>query len=181
MPTLVSLDSVVTPYGPVFLAATERGLCRVTIPGETVDSLIAWVERRVVAPDIAPAEGALAAEAAAIAAFLDDGASLPPMPVDLIGTPFQRAVWQAVLEIPYGQTRSYVDIAHQIGAPRASRAVGAANAVNPLPFVVPCHRVIGADGTIKGYPGGIITRAMLLKLEGWQPPGHDIPTRYTDR
>jgi O-6-methylguanine DNA methyltransferase len=181
MPTLVSLDSADTPYGPVFLAATERGLCRVTIPGETVDTLIAWVERRVAGADIAPAGGGLADEAAAIAAFLEDGAALPPMPVDLIGTPFQRAVWQAVLDIPYGQTRSYADIAQQIGAPRASRAVGAANAVNPLPFVVPCHRVIGADGTIKGYPGGIITRSMLLKLEGWQPPGHDIPTRYTDR
>jgi methylated-DNA-[protein]-cysteine S-methyltransferase len=83
----------------------------------------------------------------------------------LLGTPFQRAVWQAVLEIPYGETRSYADIARSIGHPLASRAVGAANAVNPLPFVVPCHRVIGADGTIKGFPGGRVTRAMLLQLE----------------
>jgi methylated-DNA-[protein]-cysteine S-methyltransferase len=181
MPTLVTVDTADTPYGPVFLAATERGLCRVTIPGETFDTLIAWVERRVPSPDIAPTEGALADQAASIAAFLDDGAPLPPTPVDLIGTPFQRAVWQAVLDIPYGRTRSYVDIAHQIGFPRASRAVGAANAVNPLPFVVPCHRVIGADGTIKGYPGGIITRAMLLELEGWSPPSRDTPPRYTDR
>jgi methylated-DNA-[protein]-cysteine S-methyltransferase len=181
MPLVITVDQTDTPYGPIFLAATERGLCRVTIPGETFDTLLAWLDRRLPAPDIAQADGALADEAAAIAAFLDDGAPLPPMPLDLIGTPFQRAVWQAVLEIPYGETRSYVDIAHQIGYPRAARAVGAANAVNPLPFVVPCHRVIGADGTIKGYPGGVITRTMLLELEGSLRPRPSPVTRYTER
>ncbi len=181
MPTLVTVDTAGTRFGPIYLAATERGLCRVTIPGEDFDTLIAWLERRVPAADIAPAEGAHAEPAAAIAGFLEDGEALPPMPVDLIGTPFQRAVWQAVLDIPYGQTRSYVEIANQIGFPRAPRAVGAANAVNPLPFIVPCHRVIGADGTIKGFPGGIVTRSMLLELEGWSPPGGGIATRYTDR
>lgn len=181
MSPLVIVDRTETPYGPIYLAATERGLCRVTIPGETFDTLIAWLERRLPAPDIVDSAGALAGEAAAITNFLEEGTPVPPLPVDLVGTPFQRAVWQAVLDIPFGQTRSYVDIAHQIGHPRASRAVGAANAVNPLPFVVPCHRVIGADGTIKGFPGGIITRSMLLKLEGSLPEPRTPVTRYTDR
>ena len=166
MPDRVILQDCATPFGPVFLARTEQGLCRVTVPGETLGDLIAWVERRLPAADIAPADGALADDARAIADFLEDGEPLPPLPVHLLGTAFQRAVWRAVLEIPYGETRSYADIARQIGHPLASRAVGAANAVNPLPFVVPCHRVIGADGTIKGFPGGIVTRAMLLDLEG---------------
>ena len=164
----VRLHECETRFGPVHLAATDAGLCRVTVPGETLGDLIAWLERRLPAADIAPADGALDAEAFAIAAFLEDGTPLPPMPVHLLGTPFQRAVWQAVLEIPYGETRSYADIAHSIGHPLAPRAVGAANAVNPLPFVVPCHRVIGADGTIKGFPGGIVTRKLLLELEGWR-------------
>ena len=164
--TCVAVEECATPFGPVFLAATDAGLCRVTVPGETLGDLIAWLERRLPTADVAPADGVLAAEARAVAAFLEDGEPLPPLPVHLLGTPFQRAVWQAVLEIPYGETRSYAEIARQIGHPLASRAVGAANAVNPLPFVVPCHRVIGADGTIKGFPGGIVTRGMLLKLEG---------------
>lgn len=181
MPLAITVDQTNTPYGPLFLAATERGLCRVTSPGETFDALIAWLERRLPAPDIAQCPGALIDEASAITAFLEDGAPMPPLTVDLIGTPFRRAVWQAVLDIPYGQTRSYADIAQQIGYPRAARAVGAANAVCPLPFVIPCHRVIGADGTVKGFSGGIITRTMLLKLEGSLPEPHTPATRYTDR
>ena len=165
MPARVAVEEAATPFGSVFLAATDTGLCRVTVPGETLSDLFAWLERRLPSADISSADGALAAEARAIAAFLEDGEPLPPIPVHLLGTPFQRAVWEAVLEIPYGETRSYADVARQIGHPLASRAVGAANAVNPLPFVVPCHRVIGADGTIKGFPGGIVTRGMLLDLE----------------
>src|SRR3712207_1564459 len=123
MPLAITVDHTSTAYGPIFLAATERGLCRVTIPGETFDTLIAWLERKLPSPDIVQDDDALAEHAAAIAAFIEDGAPVPPMPLDLIGTPFQRAVWQAVLDIPYGATRSYVDIAHQIGYPRAARAV----------------------------------------------------------
>lgn len=158
-----------TPFGPIFLAGIDGALCRVSVPGETLGDLIGWLERRLPLPDIAPADGALDAAAEAIAGFLEDGHPLPEIPVRLLGTPFQQAVWQAVLHIPYGETRSYVDIARQIGRPSAPRAVGAANAVNPLPFVVPCHRVLGADGTIKGFPGGIVTRRLLLELEGWSP------------
>jgi methylated-DNA-[protein]-cysteine S-methyltransferase len=154
-----------TRFGPVLLAASDEGLCRITVPGETLGDLIVWVERRLPAADIAPANDALAAEAEAIAAFLEDGEPLPPIPVQLLGTPFQVEVWRAVRAIPYGETRSYADIAREIGHPLASRAVGAANAVCPLPFVIPGHRVIGADGTIKGFSGGIVTRAMLLELE----------------
>jgi O-6-methylguanine DNA methyltransferase len=155
-----------TRFGPILIAASDAGLCRVTVPGESLGDLISWLERRLPAADITPADGALASEGRAIAAFLEDGEPLPQLPMHLLGTPFQCAVWRAVLEIPYGETRSYADIARSIGHPLAPRAVGAANAANPLPFVVPCHRVIGADGAIKGFPGGVVTRAMLLELEG---------------
>jgi methylated-DNA-[protein]-cysteine S-methyltransferase len=166
----VFLHEAHTRYGPVFLAASDRGLCRVTVPGETVDELLSWIERKRGRVEIVPGHSAIADAADALSAFLETGDPLPPLPIDLIGTPFQRAVWEAVLRIPYGQTRSYADIAVEIGYPRASRAVGSANAVNPLPFVVPCHRVIGADGTIKGFPGGVVTRAMLLQLEAQAAP-----------
>ena len=81
------------------------------------------------------------------------------------GTPFQLAVLDALLTIPYGETVSYRDIAEQIGHPNAVRAVGAANGRNPLPIVIPCHRVVGSDGSLTGFGGGIETKAALLRLE----------------
>jgi methylated-DNA-[protein]-cysteine S-methyltransferase len=81
------------------------------------------------------------------------------------GTPFQRDVWKALLTIPYGETRSYADIARQIGRPRAVRAVGLANGRNPLPIVVPCHRVIGSSGALVGYGGGLPAKQALLDRE----------------
>lgn len=81
------------------------------------------------------------------------------------GTCFQRQVWNALSAIPFGQTRSYAEIARSIGRPSASRAVGAANGRNPLPIVVPCHRVIGANGSLTGFAGGLEAKRLLLRLE----------------
>jgi methylated-DNA-[protein]-cysteine S-methyltransferase len=83
----------------------------------------------------------------------------------LRGTPFRMKVWQALQEIPYGQTRTYGEIAEQVGNPRASRAVGAANNANPIMLIVPCHRVIGADGSLTGYAGGPLMKQYLLDME----------------
>ena len=88
------------------------------------------------------------------------------LPLDLRGTGFQLRVWNALLGIPFGETRSYLQIAQSIGAPAAIRAVGAANGANPIPIVVPCHRVIGANGKLVGYGGGLPLKKRLLELEG---------------
>jgi methylated-DNA-[protein]-cysteine S-methyltransferase len=88
------------------------------------------------------------------------------IPLDMRGTPFQRNVWKALIAIPFGQTRTYGDLAKQLGNPTASRAVGAANGRNPVSIVVPCHRVIGASGKLTGFAGGLETKAHLLGLEG---------------
>ena len=88
------------------------------------------------------------------------------LPVAPEGTPFQQRVWEALRQIPYGQTRSYADIAVAAGDPKATRAVGTANGRNPLPLVVPCHRVIHSDGTLGGFSGGLAIKHYLLKLEG---------------
>lgn len=87
------------------------------------------------------------------------------LPLDMRGTPFQKNVWEALLAIPFGQTRSYGELAKQLGSPSASRAVGAANGRNPISIVVPCHRVIGASGKLTGFAGGLETKAHLLSLE----------------
>ena len=91
------------------------------------------------------------------------------LPLAPAGTPFQLEVWQALRGIPYGETISYGELARRIGNPRAARAVGLANGANPLPIVVPCHRVIGADGTLTGFGGGLPTKQALLALEGALP------------
>lgn len=87
------------------------------------------------------------------------------VPLSIQGTPFQRSVWKALQTIPYGETRSYKDIAAQLGNPAAVRAVGHANNRNPLPLLIPCHRVIGSDGNLVGYAGGLPLKESLLALE----------------
>ena len=88
------------------------------------------------------------------------------LPLDAGGTAFQQTVWSALVAIPYGELRSYSDIANTIGKPKAVRAVGAANGRNPIPIVVPCHRVIGSDGSLTGFAGGLPMKTKLLTLEG---------------
>lgn len=87
------------------------------------------------------------------------------IPLDMRGTPFQKDVWTALLAIPFGETRSYGQLAKQLGNPRASRAVGAANGRNPVSIIVPCHRVIGSSGKLTGFAGGLEAKANLLSLE----------------
>ena len=86
--------------------------------------------------------------------------------LDFGGTDFQKKVWAALLSIPFGETRTYSDIARQIGAPKAVRAVGAANGRNPISIIAPCHRVLGSNGDLTGFAGGLETKAHLLKFEG---------------
>ncbi len=92
------------------------------------------------------------------------------VPLDMRGTPFQKQVWEALLGIPFGNTRTYGEIATQLGNPTVTRAVGAANGRNPISIVVPCHRVIGASGKLTGFAGGLEAKAHLLNLEG--PDGY---------
>lgn len=98
--------------------------------------------------------------------YLDGERRVFDLPLRPRGTDFQRRVWQALRDIPYGQTRSYRDVAAAIGNPKAVRAVGMANNRNPLLVVVPCHRVIGSDGKLVGYAAGLDKKAFLLSLEG---------------
>jgi methylated-DNA-[protein]-cysteine S-methyltransferase len=94
--------------------------------------------------------------------------------LDPIGTKFQKDVWEALLTIPYGQTRSYGQIANQLGNPKAVRAVGAANGRNPISIIVPCHRVIGASGSLTGFAGGLEAKASLLSIEGAKSPQMEL-------
>ncbi|MFT4257802.1 MAG: methylated-DNA--[protein]-cysteine S-methyltransferase [Pseudoxanthomonas sp.] len=96
------------------------------------------------------------------------------LPLDPAGTDFQREVWAMLAQIPHGRTWSYGELARHIGKPDAVRAVGAANGRNPIPIVLPCHRVIGADGSLTGFGGGLPTKRFLLQLEGALPADRDL-------
>ena len=91
------------------------------------------------------------------------------LPLRIVGTPFQKEVWEALRDVPFGETASYGQIARAIGRPNASRAVGAANGANVLPIIIPCHRIIGADGSLTGFGGGLETKVFLLAHEGSLP------------
>jgi methylated-DNA-[protein]-cysteine S-methyltransferase len=94
------------------------------------------------------------------------------VPLDFNGTEFQKQVWQALLTIPFGETRSYGQLARQLGKPKAARAVGAANGKNPIAIIAPCHRVIGSSGALTGFAGGLEAKADLLSLEAGENPRH---------
>jgi methylated-DNA-[protein]-cysteine S-methyltransferase len=113
------------------------------------------------------AETAIIKEAARqLYEYLEGKRKVFDIPLALEGTPFQKMVWKALQDIPYGETRSYRDIAESIGRPKACRAVGMANNKNPIAIIVPCHRVIGADGKLVGYGGGLDKKEKLLAMEG---------------
>lgn len=107
-------------------------------------------------------------------AYFGGGLQAFDLPLDPHGTDFQREVWAMLARIPYGATWSYGELARRIGKPDAVRAVGAANGRNPIPIILPCHRVIGADGALTGFGGGLPTKQFLLQLEGALPPENDL-------
>ena len=104
-----------------------------------------------------------------LAAYFDGSSKVFDLELRLAGTPFQQRVWAALLEIPYGQTITYGELAENLGQPTASRAVGLANGANPISIIVPCYRVIGSDGSLTGYGGGLDRKELLLRLEGAGP------------
>ena len=151
-----------SPLGPYVLASSLKGLACVKPEDQQRPDLDRW------ARDGARFEeggewNARAAEQ--LEAYFAGELTAFDVPLDMRGTAFQRQVWEALLAIPYGETRSYGEIAAAIGAPTASRAVGAANGSNPVSIIVPCHRVIGANGRLTGYGGGVHRKDALLALE----------------
>jgi len=151
-------DEIETPVGPLLVAADEAGLRRIHFQRgrEQLRPDPSW-ER-----DRAPFR-TLVRQLAQYFARERRTFDLPLAPA---GTPFQLETWRALVAIPYGTTISYEELARRVGRPGAARAVGAANGRNPLPIVVPCHRVVGKDGSLTGFGGGIETKRALLELEG---------------
>lgn len=155
-----------TPIGAFGAVFTTRGLACLTFPLESLTVCETWVQTREPRAQITREHPVLAGLSAQLTAYFEGSLQQFSIPLDLRGTPFQVDVWQALQTIPYGEVRSYADIARTIGRPRAVRAVGMANHDNPVPIVVPCHRVIGSNRKLTGYGGGLDLKERLLGLEG---------------
>jgi methylated-DNA-[protein]-cysteine S-methyltransferase len=165
-PDTVTVGTIETRIGCFDAAVSPLGLGRLVLPAEPPGGCEAWACRWWPAARVIRGGPALAALDAELRAYLKGRRSAFTVPVDLRGTPFQTRVWRALAGIPYGQTRTYVEIAAAIGRPRAVRAVGAANGANPVPVVVPCHRVIAADGGLTGYRGRARHEAVAPRPRG---------------
>lgn len=165
-----------SPLGRAYLLAGAGGLMRLEFRREQPDWWATWARRwvgrdaEIVDGSVPGADIIVEQTIAELDAYATGDVRELVTPVDLRGTPFQQDVWIAVRGVPYGQTRSYGQIADQIGRPKAVRATGAANGANPLSIYVPCHRIIGADGSLRDYGGGLEIKVALLALERAHAP-----------
>ncbi len=154
--------------GPLTLAATDNGICSLQF-GETKNVLPiinAWMRKQNISGQLIEDKAALNEAMVQLEEYFTHKRKIFDLHLDLYGTPFQKLVWEALQHIPYGETRSYKQIAADIGAPKAVRAIGSANNKNPLPIFLPCHRVIGSNGNMVGYGGGLDKKMYLLQIEG---------------
>ena len=164
-PETLTLDRIATPVGQVLLVTDNVGTVRALDFSDYEARMTRLLRRH--APEAVAVEGRAPStvRSAIVAYFSGDVRALDAVTVKTGGTDFQRAVWAALRAIPAGETRSYGQLASAIGSPRAVRAVGLANGQNPIGVIVPCHRVIGANGTMTGYAGGLERKRWLLEHE----------------
>lgn len=157
------LDS---PVGTLTLAATDDGLHAIEFPrNRHPANRVGWTEGKHPVLELAARQ---------LGEYFAEERRAFDLPLAPRGTDFQRVVWLALAGIAYGETISYAQLAQRVGKPTAMRAVGAANGRNPLPIVLPCHRVIGADGSLTGFGGGLPTKQFLLELEGALAKADDL-------
>jgi AraC family transcriptional regulator of adaptative response/methylated-DNA-[protein]-cysteine methyltransferase len=161
----IAYITVATSLGRLLVAATERGVCRVALADNAgtleQDLLGEFPNARIVADK----SGKIHGWVTAILAYLQRGEPVVDLPLDIRATAFQRRVWQELQKIPFGQTRSYAEVARRIGKPTATRAVAQACATNPVALVIPCHRVVSKNGETGGYRWGVERKKALLERE----------------
>src|SRR5687768_17073236 len=159
-----SLD---TPIGILWVACSERGVCKLVFPREgDKAALDRWLDSHLPTRKPTATSALLEQTYAELSGYFAGTRHDFTVPLDLRGQPFQRRVWRALTDIPYGHTVSYGGLARTLATPKAARAVGAACGANPVPVIAPCHRVLGSDGSLHGFGGGLPVKAWLLRHEG---------------
>jgi methylated-DNA-[protein]-cysteine S-methyltransferase len=164
-PATLAVDRIASPIGAVIVIADAAGLVAVEF-ADAEARMQRLLERRYGKADLRPTDDPHGASTRLSAYFAGDLAGLDALPVSAAGTPFQQRIWALLRTIGVGTTTTYGALAARLGTPQASRAVGLANALNPVSIVVPCHRVIGSDASLTGYGGGLERKRWLLEHEG---------------
>jgi methylated-DNA-[protein]-cysteine S-methyltransferase len=165
-PETLTLDRMATPIGTALLVTDEAGKLRAFNWTDYEDRMLAWIGRHYGKSALREGRSPAAVRDAFEAYFAGEARALETVPWIAAGTAFQQKVWDTLCSIPAGETLSYRGLAERIGKPSAVRAVGLANGANPVAVVVPCHRVIGSNGSLTGYGGGLPRKKWLLALEG---------------
>jgi O-6-methylguanine DNA methyltransferase len=163
----IFVEEMESPLGQLTVACLRDGLCHIEFGGldKTRAGLQSWAKKHMLHNELKEDHDYTAEAIKQLDEYFVGNRIHFDLPLSLKGTPFQMKVWQSLREIPYGETKSYKEIAQMIGNPKAVRAVGSANNQNPVPIVIPCHRVIGTSGSLVGYGGGLDKKEILLSLE----------------
>lgn len=161
-----AITQIDTPGGPLGAVFTSLGLAYLTTAPQPLEECQVWVHKRLPGAEQVDDLGQAAELGRQFALYFEGRLKQFTVPLDLRGTPFQIEYWTELQHVPYGETRTYAEMAQRVGRPAAVRAVGAANGANPIAIIVPCHRIIGSNGHLTGYAGGLPMKRRLLELEG---------------
>lgn len=152
--------------GRIYVASTENGVCKISVPKESRKDFFEWLKSHFRSEMVIDNRARNRDVIDQLTRYFNGKLAKFNCPIDLIGTPFQVRVWEELERIPYGTTISYKQLAKRVGSRQAFQAVGRANGANPLPIIIPCHRVLGSNGALVGYSCGVKTKEFLLRLEG---------------
>ena len=163
---MVYCTSFDSKIGLIYIASTDKGVCKVSVPRQTKKDFFRWLRENFDDSEVVDNKSRNKEVMDQLNRYFNGKLAKFNLAVDMRGTPFQLRVWKELQKISYGTTISYKQLAKRLGTSRGFQAIGRANAANPLPIIVPCHRVLGTDGTLIGYASGVKTKEFLLKLEG---------------
>jgi methylated-DNA-[protein]-cysteine S-methyltransferase len=167
MPEQIAVGSLDTPIGVLWIACSEQGVCKLAFPGAGAKAALdRWLAAHTPARELTATSALLEQTFAELDAYFAGTRHDFTLPLDLRGSAFHQRVWLALTQIPYGHTMSYGELARTLATAKAARAVGAACGANPVPIIAPCHRVLGSDGSLHGFGGGLPVKAWLLRHEG---------------
>ena len=167
--TKIYYTSFNSKIGTIHIASTTLGVCKISIPAQTKKEFLAWLQKKFAGAELIETSTKNRQIIDELNRYFDRRLVKFHSRLDPVGTEFQRRVWLELKRIRYGKTISYKELAERVGVQRGFQAVGKANGSNPLPIVVPCHRVIGSNSRLIGYAAGLKTKEFLLRLEGALP------------